>query len=101
MTVEFSTPIESVAYPGAEVSGNTVTFQVDDLEANPTEFTALLDICSIADGSTDSGGTPNAVISITYSDDQSNTPDLSVAQRAAQLGECEVGDKFCDRTNLM
>lgn len=84
IAVEFELPIESVAYPGAEISNNTVTFQVEDLESNPTKFGAVLDVCSIANG------TMNAVSSITYSDDQNNTPDLSIAQEAGDLGGCDV-----------
>ncbi|CAM9524910.1 unnamed protein product [Pylaiella littoralis] len=86
IAVEFTLPIESVAYPGAVISGNTVTFEVENLEANPTEFAAVLDVCSIAEGTT------NAVASITYSDAQNNTPDLSIAQEAADLGGCEAGE---------
>lgn len=69
VTIEFSTPINSTA--SGSISGSTVTFSAADLESTPTDFDVLLDVCSEIPGD-------NAVVSANYTDDQGNTPDLSL-----------------------
>lgn len=50
-----------------------ITYAVPDLEANPTDFEALLDYCASTPGA-------DIVVSATYSDNEGNTPDLSALQ---------------------
>ncbi|CAM9548151.1 unnamed protein product [Sphacelaria rigidula] len=67
----------------AEVSGSMVTFKVGSLEANLAEFTVLLDTCAERAGA-------DAVVSVSYVDDEGNDPDLSAVDDVAiDSGMCD------------
>lgn len=78
ITFEFSAGVVAVsasvddALGSATVGsdGSTVVFDVSSLEDKPTLFAAVLDFCA------DPGGSYFAA-SVSYSDDEGNTPDLS------------------------
>lgn len=72
----------------AEVSGNTVTFMVSDLEASLTEFTVLLDSCTERAGAA-------AVVTVLYTDEEGNVPDLSVVSGVV------VDSGMCDDPHLV
>ena len=69
VTIDFSVPVACA--PAGTVSGRTVIFSAPDLEANATVFDAFLDLCSEAPGA-------GVIVSANYTDDQGNTPDLSL-----------------------
>ena len=69
VTIEFSVPVACA--PAGTVSERTVTFSAPDLEANATAFDVILDLCSVAPGA-------GIIESANYTDDQGNTPDLSL-----------------------
>lgn len=68
LTIEFNVTVVA-ADPGV-IDGSTVTFNVDDLEAMPTDFAIVLDLCDAEEGGA-------VVLSANYTDDQGNDPDLS------------------------
>lgn len=68
MTIEFNVTVVA-ADPGV-INRDTVTFNVDDLEAMPTDFAIILDLCDAEVGDA-------VVLSVNYTDDQGNDPDLS------------------------
>ena len=80
MTIEFSVPVDSTT--SGSVSGNTVTFSAADLESTPTEFEVQLDVCSEGPGG-------SVVVAADYTDNEDNTPDLSI------LNDLVVGNDFC------
>lgn len=70
LTVDYGATVVSTSSSDATISGDTVTFTVTDLEDNPTEFEVVLDTCGVAEP-------VDPVVSITYSDDQGNSPDFT------------------------
>ncbi|CAM9945666.1 unnamed protein product [Ascophyllum nodosum] len=71
LIVEYGATVDSVVSdPDATLSNNIVAFFVSDLEDNPTTFTVILDTC----GATEP---VDPVVSITYSDNQGNSPDFT------------------------
>lgn len=82
IAVEFSVPVASVSYPGATISDtNTVTFAVDSLESNPTEFTVTLDTCSATAGT-------SVVSLVEYTDEEGNLAGVSSLLTAASVENC-------------
>lgn len=73
----------SVASPtDAAISGSTVTFPVADLEDSPEVFSVVVDTCALSDGTV-------VVSSATYTDNDGNTPDLSVLTSNGDVVACE------------
>jgi len=70
LIVDYGATVVSTSFPDATISDDTVTFTVDDLEDNPTEFEVVLDTCGVTEP-------VDPVVSITYSDDQGNSPDFT------------------------
>lgn len=90
-----ATVVTHVTFPGATISGDTVSFPVSDLEDDPTEFEAVLDTC----------GVPEPVIpvvSITYSD-EGNSPDFTEVL-VANGSTCPPGmlmaNQLCTHTQI-
>ena len=83
VTVGFSAPVTSVAYPGAiETPGsNIITFPAETLESNPTEFSLVLNTTGVPSGA-------SVVSSVAYSDSQGNSPDLSSLMVVSFTPEC-------------
>lgn len=83
ITIEFGVPV-GPTYPKSlsTTTGRTVTYSVGDLEATPTDFDVMLDVCNEAPGS-------SIILSVDYKDDQRNKPDLS------RLKGMVVGNDLC------
>lgn len=86
VTVEFSTLIASVAYPGTTFAPgtNTVTFPVESLASNPTEFSLVLDTTDFPSGA-------SVVSRVIYSDIEGNVPDMSSLFTLSSTLECNKG----------
>lgn len=67
-----------------------VVFEVPSLEATPTSFEVMLDTCGEIEG------TP-IVGSVTYVDDEDNTPDLASIEGAGIVPICD-GESFVPST---
>lgn len=76
VVVEYGAPVvPPISFPGATLADDTVTvtFTVSNLEDNPADFTVMLDTCDSADP------VDPIIVSLTYTDDQGNSPDLTPA----------------------
>ncbi|CAM9783140.1 unnamed protein product [Ectocarpus fasciculatus] len=67
----------------ASVDGGEVVFTVDDLEATPTDFEVTLGWC-------DQPECAEVIASVSYADDEGNTPDLSALEGSAVVPDCEI-----------
>lgn len=76
LIVTYGATVESTNVPGAIIEGDTVTFPVDDLEDNPTEFAVVLGTCGAA-------GSFHPVQNTEYIDDQGNSPDFTALLNTA------------------
>lgn len=87
VTVEFAASVTSVnAYPGASISGiNTVTFPVENLGTNSTDFSVVLDTCSVP------VDTSLIAAPVLYADDQMNEPDFSQVDGTQLELDCSSG----------
>ncbi|CAM9269506.1 unnamed protein product, partial [Ectocarpus fasciculatus] len=65
----------------ASVDGGEVVFTVDDLEATPTDFEVTLGWCDQPEGA-------EVIASVSYADDEGNTPDLSALEGSAVVPDC-------------
>ena len=82
LTIDFNALVVSTASPpDSDIADTTVTFNVDDLEANPTTFEVLLNTCDFPEGDA-------IVASVTYADDQGNSPDMSAVENNGVAPEC-------------
>lgn len=108
ITVEFNALILSASVDGAantatvSTDGNSVVFDVDDLEDNATGFYVLLDHCG------ETAGT-EIVSSVSYTDADENSPDLTVLSGTvpqcdgefgasclpSRMGLCTAGNSWC------
>ena len=88
ITVGFTAPITSIAYPGETAPGaNTATFYVETLESNPSEFAVALDTAGVAVGT-------NLVTYVEYSDNEGNSPDMSrLTTSLASTLECDADNR--------
>ncbi|CAM9206965.1 unnamed protein product, partial [Ectocarpus sp. 8 AP-2014] len=83
VTVEFNGMVTGATVDGgvATYDGGDVVFTVDDLEATPTDFEVSLDWCGEPEGG-------EIIASVSYADDEGNTPDLSPLQGSAVVPTC-------------
>lgn len=85
LIVEYGATVDSVVSdPDATLSDDIVTFFVSDLEGNLTNFTVILDTC----GATEP---VDPVESVTYSDDQGNSPDFTELLDLTSDSTCPPG----------
>ena len=82
-TLNIALSVPSISTASGFISGSTVTFCAADLESTPTELDVVLDVCGEVPGG-------SVVVSADYTDDQGNTPDLSL------LTSLVVGSDVCD-----
>ncbi|CAM9476653.1 unnamed protein product [Ectocarpus sp. 12 AP-2014] len=84
VTVQFNGMVTEATVEGGVVTydGGDVVFTVDDLEANPTNFEVWLDWCEQPEGA-------EVVASVSYADDEGNTPDLSALEGEAVVPVCD------------
>lgn len=79
VTVEFNAPVvgarvgDGLGFATIGSDRSTVVFDVSTLEDNLVDFEATLDLCG-------SPGGAEVVASVSYSDNEGNTPDLSVLE---------------------
>ena len=95
VTVEFNAMVTAASSAGGSVpasveGGTVVVFEVPSLEATPTSFEVMLDTCGEIEG------TP-IVGSVTYVDDEDNTPDLASIEGAGIVPICD-GESFVPST---
>ena len=82
LTIDFNALVVSApSPPDSDIADTTVTFNVDDLEGNPTTFEVLLDTCDFAEGDA-------IVASVAYADDQGNSPDMSAMEGNGVVPGC-------------
>lgn len=83
VTVQFNGMVTGATVDGgvATYNGGEVVFTVGDLEATPTNFEVSLDWCGQPAGG-------EIVASVSYADDEGNTPDLSSLEGSAVVPTC-------------
>ncbi|CAB1103156.1 unnamed protein product [Ectocarpus sp. CCAP 1310/34] len=83
VTVQFNGMVTEATVEGgvATYDGSDVIFTVDDLEATPTNFEVWLDWCGQPEGA-------EVIASVSYADDEGNTPDLSALEGEAVVPVC-------------
>lgn len=84
VVVEYGASVVTTDFPDATISGDTITFFVDNLEGNTTEFEVVLDTCGVDEP-------VDPVVSIIYSDDQGNSPDFTVVLDITSDVTCPPG----------
>ncbi|CAM9611714.1 unnamed protein product [Ectocarpus sp. 8 AP-2014] len=84
VTVQFNGMVTEATVDGgvATYDGGDVVFTVDDLEATPTNFEVWLDWCGQPEGA-------EVIASVSYADDEGNTPDLSALEGWAVVPVCD------------
>ncbi|CAM9666168.1 unnamed protein product [Ectocarpus sp. 4 AP-2014] len=84
VTVQFNGMVTEATVDGgvATYDGGDVVFTVDDLEATPTNFEVWLDWCGQPEGA-------EIIASVSYADDEGNTPDLSALEGWAVVPVCD------------
>lgn len=81
----------TVTSGSATFGGSQVVFEVPDLEAAPTSFAVVLDLCDSTVGDV-------VVTSVTYVDDEANAPDMSSLDTGGFVTSC--GKTWQGQTNL-
>lgn len=84
LIVEYGLTVVNTTVSGATISGDTVTFILDDLENNPTEFEVELDTCGVPEPIV-------PIVSIMYTDGEGNIPDFNNILDMADDSTCPPG----------
>ncbi|CBJ26488.1 similar to collagen [Ectocarpus siliculosus] len=95
VTVQFNGMVTEATVDGgvATYDGGDVVFTVDDLEATPTNFEVWLDWCGQPEGA-------EVIASVSYADDEGNTPDLSALEGEAVVPVCAPPSFLDYRQNI-